>query len=159
MNNKESNSILDQVPSELLQLLAEIGYAGISIGMHNETNKIFDAIMAVRPNSMQAKLAKGSSKILMFKLTEGSKIMLEILEKEPNNHMAKAMLALSLNLAKADEQATTLASEILETSDDVAANKLATDILNSHKNKKDTIDIKKLREEQTNKILHKTTTL
>lgn len=151
MNNNES--ILNQIPSELLKTLAEIGYSGISLGMHKETCKIFDSIVAVRPDSVEAKVAIGASKIMMFKLTEGSKIMLEVLKHDKNNGIAKAMLALSLSLAKVYDQAIAIANEVVDTSSDSAAKQLASEIIASCTSKTRPIDIAKLREEQTNKIL------
>jgi predicted Zn-dependent protease len=119
------SSSFSQVPGELLELLAQIGYMGINNGFNAESQIIFDALVAVRPQSDDAWLLNGTAQLFLGKIKEGTKILIQLVQKNPANHLAKSFLALAFKMSKVDDPARTMAQEVLEKGDDLAAKELA----------------------------------
>jgi predicted Zn-dependent protease len=119
------SSSFPQISGELLELLAQIGYVGINNALNAESQVIFDALVAVRPQSDDAWLLYGVARLFLGKIQEGTKTLIQLVQKNPANHLAKSFLALAFKMSKVDDPSRAMAQEVLEEGDDQAAKQLA----------------------------------
>jgi hypothetical protein len=114
-----------QISGVLLELLAQIGYLGISHQFFSEAQVIFDAITAVRPKSKDAFLLRAVAKVFVGKLTEGTKDLVKLIELHPDYELAKSFLALAFKIGRADDYSLSLAKALEEACQDPSARALA----------------------------------
>jgi hypothetical protein len=71
-------SDFSQVPGEILELLAQIGYIAINQGFNAEAQVSFEVLIAVRANSKDAILLQATTQLFLGKIKEGTKGLVEI---------------------------------------------------------------------------------
>jgi tetratricopeptide (TPR) repeat protein len=135
------NNFLQQIPGELLQLLAEIGYVGVNNGFFKESQVIFDAIVKARPDSLDALLAQGIGRIFSGQIANGSKILFKVLEKNPENELAKSFLAVAFKMTNVDSHAIAAAESVVKYGENPSAQQLAQAILDTYKKELSPMDL------------------
>ncbi|MBS0605024.1 MAG: SctF chaperone SctG [Verrucomicrobia bacterium] len=83
-------------------LLAEAGFIAINQADEDAAIKLFKASETLDPNNLLPKIGMGYMHLCKLELKQAAKSFEEILEKDPNNEMAKAFLGLSLSLNPAE---------------------------------------------------------
>jgi len=124
------------ISSDLLKLLAEIGFLGISKGLTNQPKDIFSGIIAVRPDDPNAFLGKAIADTLAGNVSEGSEALNAILKNDPKNDIAKSFLALAFFMKKDYTEVKKLAKCIIEANADANAVAMANGLLEQMKNVK-----------------------
>ena len=82
----------DIVSSDLLQLLNEIGYVATGRGRKEDARKIYDGIIAARPESEWPLISSAFSKIALGEFTDATKLLIEKATSiNPQNPMISAM--------------------------------------------------------------------
>lgn len=79
--------------------LAEAGFIAINQADEDAALKLFRAAQLLRPENSLPKIGMGYLHFLKLELKQACKIFQEVLEKEPENEMAKALLGLSTALS------------------------------------------------------------
>ncbi|MDR2826160.1 MAG: tetratricopeptide repeat protein [Deltaproteobacteria bacterium] len=103
--------------AEDLQLLAEVGFCGVSMGNMLQARKIFNGILLVRPGHKAPLMGLAMSHYMVDEFEQAEEILLEILKADPQFDMAKAHLALTYLLAGRKEEAKPLLEEVKHNGD------------------------------------------
>ena len=141
--------ILNQLPNELFQLLANVGYVGINKGFFAESQSIFESIVAACPENIFAQQALGIAYIFSRKITEGTKVLFNVLKKDPKNELCRSFLAIAFKMTKVDNEAIGASRSVVEHGKDPAAIQIAKAILDSYET---LITPKELQAEQATKV-------
>ncbi|MBS3904024.1 MAG: tetratricopeptide repeat protein [Simkania sp.] len=83
-------------------VMAEAGFIAINQGDEDAALKLFRAAQLINPANSLPKIGLGYLHFLKLELNQARKIFEEVLQKEPNNDMAKALLGLSTALSPND---------------------------------------------------------
>jgi tetratricopeptide (TPR) repeat protein len=148
------NNFLQQIPSELLQLLAEIGYVGVNNGFFKESQAIFDAVVKARPDSLDALLAQGIGHIFSGQIANGSKILFKVLEKNPENELAKSFLAIAFKMTHVDSHAVAAAESVVKYGENPSAKQLAQALLDTYQKELSPMDLQTQQASQFSKTSH-----
>jgi hypothetical protein len=114
------------VPSELMQLLMELGYVAVGRGFQTRAQDIFDGIIAARPNSELPLIGAAVCRINFGDFVGGAKILAEqALKINPDSGAAKCFLAMAIKEIGGKREADELVGQVIETCEDPVAKKLA----------------------------------
>jgi hypothetical protein len=117
------------VPSELMQLLMELGYVAIGRGLQRQAAAIFNGVTAARPRSELPLVGLAVNGINFGNFLDASKILIEALKINRNSGIAKCFLAIAVKALGGTSHANDLAREVVEECDDPAAKALAESFL------------------------------
>jgi hypothetical protein len=107
-------------------LLLETGFIAANQADEDAAMKLFRASQLLNPESSLPKVGFGYVHMLKLELKQACHHFEEVLKKEPNNHMARALLGLSISLTtKEVERGEGLLKEVLKKSDDPAVKTMA----------------------------------
>ena len=79
-------------------VMAEAGFIAINQADEDAAVKLFKAAQLIKPENSLPKIGMGYMHFLKLELKQASKVFQEVLDKEPENEMAKAFLGLSIAL-------------------------------------------------------------
>ena len=127
------DAFLQKIPTQLLQLLAEIGFLGANNGFAQAASAIFEAIVKARPDSLDAQIAQGCGLIFSNQIAKGVKVLFQVLNKDPQNEMAKSFLAVALKMANLDKYSIETATSVIKCGRNPVTKQLAQTILDSYK--------------------------
>ena len=83
---------------EDLTTLVEAGFIAVNQSDEDSALKIFKAVEVLQPDHFMPKLGRGYLHLCKLELKQAAKIFSDVLEKEPENEVAKAFLGLCLTL-------------------------------------------------------------
>lgn len=83
-------------------IMAEAGFVAINQADEDAAIKLFKAAQMLKPKNNLPKIGMGYLHFLKLELKQASKIFQEVLDEEPDNEMAKALLGLSVALTPND---------------------------------------------------------
>jgi Flp pilus assembly protein TadD len=98
--------------AEDLQLLAEIGFCGVSMGNMLPARRIFNGILLERPGHKAPLAGLAMSHYMVDEFEQAETILLGLLKVDPKFDLAKAHLALTYLLADRKEEAKPLLDEV-----------------------------------------------
>jgi Flp pilus assembly protein TadD len=98
--------------AEDLQLLAEIGFCGVSMGNMLPARKIFNGILAERPGHKAPRMGIAMSHYMVDEFEQAETILKGLISEDPAFDLAKAHLALTYLLAGKREEARPLLEEV-----------------------------------------------
>ncbi len=122
-------SHLQTYKSDLL-LFIEAGFIAVNQFDEDASSKLFKAAALLDPKNALPQLGIGYTHLCKLELKQACKLFSELLEKDPNNEMAKTLLGLScaLNPTETAKGEKTLEEAILSAQDPMVKN-LATSAL------------------------------
>ncbi len=126
--NKEKSMV-----AEIAQFLLEVGLVGIEKGLFTESKAIFEAVVKLFPNDLNAKLVQSVGYVFMGELEKGGKNLFDILKQDPKNDKAKSYLALAMKMGHVDDHAEGLIKYLLENTKDEDARALAESLWKTYK--------------------------
>ncbi|MCI0381452.1 MAG: SctF chaperone SctG [Chlamydiae bacterium] len=94
-------------------LLCEAGFIAVNQADEDAATKLFRASTLLNPHNVLPKIGMGYMHMIKLELKHACKVFEEVLQKEPNNEMAKAFLGLSYALTASE---VTKGERILEES-------------------------------------------
>ncbi len=97
--------------------LLDIAFVSAHAGKVRDANTIFDAILAVDPNSTPAKIGLGLTHIMVDQFSKAEEILLEIIEANPNDQEALGVLSLGY-LINGDTQKAKESAQKMDMSDE-----------------------------------------
>lgn len=119
-----------EIETKLIQLLMEAGYLAGGYGFFGESERIFEGIRAVRPESELPLIGLAVSKINEGKHAEASRILWDqALKLNPDSDLAKSFLGLSLKVGGLNSESRALLREVVEANRDEVAVNMARNLL------------------------------
>ena len=107
-------------------LLLEAGYIAAHQADEDAAMKLFRAAQVLKPENFLVKIGFGYVHLLKLELKQANQFFEEVLKKEPNNEMARALLGLSTALTiKEAEKGEKLLQEVLKKSNDATVKSIA----------------------------------
>ncbi len=106
---------------EHFSLFIEAGFIAVNQSDEDSAVKLFKAAETLDPGHFFPHLGRGYLHLCKLELKQASKIFTDVLEKEPNNEVAKAFLGLCLSLNPSEVDKGT---EILKETDKATKNPL-----------------------------------
>lgn len=79
-------------------VMAEAGFIAINQADEDAAVKLFKAAQLIKPENSLPKIGMGYMHFLKLELKQASKVFQDVLDKEPENEMARAFLGLSIAL-------------------------------------------------------------
>jgi hypothetical protein len=98
--------------SEDLQLLAEIGFCGVSMGNMLPARKIFNGILVERPGHKAPLMGMAMSHYMVDEFEQAETILKGLINEDPDFDLGKAHLALTYLLSGKQEEARPLLEEV-----------------------------------------------
>jgi lipopolysaccharide biosynthesis regulator YciM len=89
-----------EVFKEDFSLLIEAGFVAVKQLDETSASRIFKAAQAISPNSVAPQIGLGYIALNKLEIKEATRIYEEVLEKEPENHLAQAFLGICFLLTK-----------------------------------------------------------
>ena len=83
---------------EHFSTMIEVGFIAVNQSDEDSAVKLFKAADALKPGHFLPQLGKGYLHLCKLELKQACKVFTEVLEKEPDNEIAKAFLGLCLSL-------------------------------------------------------------
>lgn len=83
-------------------LFVEAGFIAINQADEDAAIKLFKAAELLKPENSLPQIGKGYLHLCKLELKQATKFFSDVLQKEPQNEMAKAFLGLSLSLSPTD---------------------------------------------------------
>lgn len=99
--------------------LVEAGFIAVNQSDEDSAVKLFKAAELLQPEHFMPKLGRGYLHLCKLELKQACKVFSDVLEKEPENEIAKAFLGLCLSLNPKEVDKGT---EILKATDDSTKN-------------------------------------
>ncbi len=121
-------------PAEMFQFLTNVGLVGIECGRFQEAQTIFDIIVNVLPNDLNAKIVQALGLVFTGKWVEGAKALAAILKEDPKNEQVLSFFAMVFKMGKIDGEAMSIIHTILQNSQNESARQLAQEMLNDYRN-------------------------
>lgn len=119
-----------EIETTLIQLLMEAGYLAGGYGFFEESEKIFDGITAVRPESELPLIGMAVTKMNAGKYEEAARILWDkALKLNPESDLAKSFLGLTLKLSGLIAESQAILKEVLEANKDETAVNMARNLL------------------------------
>jgi len=107
-------------------LLLESGFIAANQADEDAALKLFRASQLLKPDNMLPKIGFGYVHLLKLELKQACQMFDDVLKKEPNNGMARALLGLSTALTtKEADKGEALLHETLKKTDDPAVKNMA----------------------------------
>jgi thioredoxin-like negative regulator of GroEL len=126
----EAQKIFDQIPSELLHLLAETGFVATMCGLWAHESDIFNGIRAVRPNNENPIVSQALARMMVGDFSNAATLLQDTaLQMNPENAMAQSFLAMALKRSGRNNEAQQLIESIVKEDRDPHAVQLAQAIL------------------------------
>jgi hypothetical protein len=120
------------IDSRLVQLLTEIGLMGAGHGCIAESEAIFEALMAVRPESELPVVGAAMARLGAGQPEEAVRLLRDkALKINPASDDARSMLGLALRLAGRSAESQAVLRELAETGSDPRAVSLARSLLSA----------------------------
>lgn len=117
------------IPSEMVQLLMQLGYVACGQGKPSAARIIFKGVAAVRPNSELPLIGLAIATLHQGKLDEAMDILLKNAARiNPKNQITKALLGMLLRMAQRFNQSNVLLQEVIEDGNDSEAVALAKEL-------------------------------
>ncbi len=117
------------VSSDLLKMLAEIGFLGISRGFSAPPKDIFNGIIAVRPNDPNALTGKAVADVLLGNQADGTQELLALIKQDPKNDVAKSFLAVAYFMQRNFTELAKVVKNLVESGKDANAITMAKGLL------------------------------
>lgn len=112
-------------------LLLEAGFLAVNARDEDSAIKLFRACSVLRPGHTFPKVGFGYLHLCKLEIKQAITLFSEVLEKEPNNEMAKALLGICLSMGTTTTtQGETLLTSLLTQSQDPGIKELANTSLN-----------------------------
>jgi tetratricopeptide (TPR) repeat protein len=128
---KSVTTRFDCIPSDLLQILTEIGYMAAGCGWSRQAEAIFTGVITVRPESEFPWISYAIAKISMGQLSEAFEILTKrALILNPRNDLAKAFLGLILRRVGSYKISEHFLNQVVDENQTPEAVQLAKEILN-----------------------------
>lgn len=128
---KPATDSFERIPSDLLQILTEIGYMAAGCGRPVLAESIFTGIIAVRPKSEFPWISYAIAKISMGQLSEAFEMLTKrALVLNPRNDLAKAFLGLILSRVGSHRISEHFLNQVIDENQTPEAVQLAKEILN-----------------------------
>lgn len=77
-------------------LLLECGFIAVNQNDEDSAEKLFDATHTLQPDNLMSEVGHGYMHLMKLELKQACEKFEKILKKDPDNHMAQALLGLSL---------------------------------------------------------------
>ena len=107
-------------------LLLETGFIAANQADEDAAMKLFRASQLLKPENSLPKIGFGYVHMLKLELKQACQQFEDVLKKEPNNEMARALLGLSISLTTKDvERGENLLKEVQKKSDDSSVKMMA----------------------------------
>jgi hypothetical protein len=106
-------------------LLLEAGFIAVNAADEDSAVKLFKAAEVLKPESTFPKVGFGYMHLCKLELKQATKIFREVLDKEPDNEMAKTFLGICMTLIPNEATAGEKSLEELTHSNDSSIKKLA----------------------------------
>lgn len=107
-------------------LLLEGGFIAAHQADEDAATKLFRAAQLLKPDSMMPKIGLGYVHFLKLELKQANTLFDQVLHADPNNHMARAMMGLSMAFTIKDvEKGEKLLKEALSKTQDPAVKQMA----------------------------------
>lgn len=110
-------------------LLLEAGFIAVNAADEDSAVKLFKAAEVLKPESTFPKVGFGYMHLCKLELKQAMKVFKEVLEKEPDNEMAKTFLGICMTLVPTEMSAGEKSLEALSHSGDSSIKKLASTAL------------------------------
>ncbi len=104
-----------------IKRLLDIAYTIAQSGQIQQANSIFDAVLKDKPTHSVALIGKALTLIMTDKFVEAEEGLKKVLEANPKDSEASALLALSYFLANEENKAKEIAQTVSDTSTDAYA--------------------------------------
>jgi predicted Zn-dependent protease len=117
------------VSSDLLKMLAEIGFLGISRGFSAPPKDIFNGIIAVRPDDPHALTGKAVADVLLGNQADGTQELLALIKQDPKNDVAKSFLAVAYFMQRNFTELAKVVKNLVESGKDANAITMAKGLL------------------------------
>lgn len=118
------------VPTELIQLLLDIGYVATSLGKLRQAEEIFEGLIAARPESELPLVGYAFSKMTFGAYTEASKLLMErAMKLNPNSGFVQVFYGFLLHLTKRYAESKILLERVISEQQDPDMVNLAKEIL------------------------------
>jgi tetratricopeptide (TPR) repeat protein len=119
------------IPSNLLQILTEVGYMAAGCGWRQQAESIFNGIIAVRPESEFPWISYAIAKISVGQLSEAFEMLTKrALVLNPRNDLAKAFLGLILSRVGSHKISEHFLHQVVDENQTPEAVQLAKEVLN-----------------------------
>ncbi len=111
-------------------LLCEAGFVAVNQTDEDAASKLFKASELLKPENTLPKVGRGYMHLMKLELNQACKLFDEVIQKEPDNDMAKAFLGLSYTFTATDlDKGEHLLEETSKKAKDPQVKKLATTAL------------------------------
>lgn len=128
------------VPSELLQLLMQLGYVACGQGHPKSAATIFEGVAAVRPNTELPLIGLAVALLNQGKLKASCDLLIHCAGRmNPDNQLVKAIAGMIFRITGAQKESDIILDEVIESNSDPEAVALAKELKN------DTFTLKKRR--------------
>lgn len=97
----DNSKLLDKYKDPFL-LLVEAGFVATNKAEEDKAIKLFRASETLNPDNPLPKIGMGYLHMLKLEIGQASKMFEQVLEKDPNNEMAKTFLGLSYTFSTTD---------------------------------------------------------
>ncbi|UPA28772.1 MAG: HrpB1 family type III secretion system apparatus protein [Verrucomicrobiota bacterium] len=120
----------EAISAEMLQLLVDIGYVATGCGRKKTAERIFEGVLAARPENEYVYIAYAFMHMVFGEYTAASKLLVEgALHVNPESEMAKAFYGFMLHQVGQRSQSHAVLEEVSAGGHDPDAVKLATKII------------------------------
>src|SRR5262245_32868401 len=109
--------MIEDIPSQAVKTLMEIGILAAGRGLHEHARTIFEGLEAVRPTSEGPPIGKALIHMSRNEHDAAVGILREVLTRHPASLEAKMILGLSLKLAGRNAECGSIAKELDGTGD------------------------------------------
>lgn len=118
------------ISAEMLQLLVDIGYVATGCGRKKTAERIFESVLAARPENEYVYIAYAFMHMVFGEYTIASKLLIEgALRVNPDSAMAKAFYGFMLHQVGQRGRSYAVLEEVCATSQDPDAINLAAKII------------------------------
>ena len=119
-----------RIPSEMLQLLTDIGYVATGCGKKSSAECIFKSVVSARPDNEYAYIASAFMHMVFGEYTEASRLLVEgALKVHPDSEMARTFYAFLLHQVGQRAQSRIILDDVMSTGKDDDAIQFANKII------------------------------
>jgi hypothetical protein len=132
--HRDTNFDVQEVPTEMVRLLLNIAYVGAGSGRKQDTENIFEGIIAVRPTQELPFIAYSFIRMVFGEYNEASHLLIEkALKINPKSEMAQAFYGLLLYQVGRRGESDIVLNNIMNNMEDKDAYLLAESIIKERK--------------------------
>lgn len=118
-----------EASTELVQLLMEIGFAGVSAGLTSDALKVFDGVHAVRPESELPLVGRSIVEMRANRSEDAVNTLESALNTNPESPYARCYLGLALTLSGESEKGQMVLKDVVSANKNAAVVALAERLL------------------------------